>query len=121
MSVLLVVVGAVIGAPARFLTDLVVQSRHRWQLPLGTLTVNVAGSLVLGVIAGAVAAGHATSDAMTVVGTGLCGALTTFSTFSYETVRLLEDGRWRTAVGNVVASLVAGLAAVSLGWWLGGL
>jgi len=82
--------------------------------PWGTWTVNVVGSLVLGVVA---AAGP--DWVVTLAGTGFCGALTTFSTFGYETVRLAEEGETTTAVWNVAASLVVGLAAAALGWWLG--
>ena len=119
MTVLLVLVGGAVGAPARYLTDLLVQSRHRFGLPLGTLAVNVAGSFVLGLVASLSAHGAVAGWVLTLVGTGFCGALTTFSTFSFETLRLVESGRARAAFGNVAVSLVAGLAAVALGWWLG--
>ena len=121
MTVLLVLIGGAVGAPARYLTDVVVQSRHRSVLPWGTITVNVVGSFVLGLVAGLAGAGHLPSSMLTLVGTGFCGALTTFSTFSYETVRLANTGQWRAAVGNVALSLAAGLAAVVLGWWVGSL
>lgn len=121
MTVLLVLLGGAVGAPTRYLTDVVVQSRHRSVLPWGTITVNVAGSFVLGLVAALTASGHLGSWALTLVGTGFCGALTTFSTFSYETVRLAHDGHWRTAVLNVAISLALGLAAVVAGWALGSL
>ena len=121
MTVLLVLVGGAVGAPARYLTDLFVQSRHRFQLPLGTLTVNVTGSFALGLVASLAAHGSAARWVVTLVGTGFCGALTTFSTFSFETLRLVESGRMRAALGNVLVSLGAGLVAVALGWWLGSL
>ncbi|MFE5580586.1 fluoride efflux transporter CrcB [Kitasatospora sp. NPDC056531] len=115
MNWLLVVVGAMVGAPLRYLTDRAVQSRHDSVFPWGTFTVNVFGCLVLGLLAGAVAAGAASSHVQLLVGTGFCGALTTYSTFSYETLRLAESGAVRYAVANVAGSLVAGLAAVYAG------
>ena len=118
MTVVLVLLGGAVGAPLRYLTDLLVQSRHDSILPWGTLTVNVVGSFVLGVVAAAVAVGGAPAWLMTLLGTGFCGALTTFSTFGFETVRLLEDGSLLEAVVNVVASLAVGLLAVSAGWAL---
>lgn len=121
MTVLLVLLGGAVGAPARYLTDLVVQSRHRFRLPFGTLAVNVAGSFVLGLVASLAAHGSVATWVVTLVGTGFCGALTTFSTFSFETVRLVESGRAAAALGNVLVSLGAGLVAVALGWWLGSL
>jgi CrcB protein len=114
MTMLLVLLGGAVGAPTRYLTDLAVQRLHTTAFPWGTWTVNVVGCFVLG----AVAAGGPTWT-VTLVGTGFCGALTTFSTFGYETVRLSEEGRTNTAVWNVVGSLGAGLAAASLGWLLG--
>lgn len=117
MTALWVLLGGALGAPARHLTDRWVRRRWEHELPLGILTVNVVGSLLLGVLAGA-AVSPAVSAA---VGTGFCGALTTYSTFSHDTAGLVEVGRWRVATSYVVASLALGLGAVSLGWWLGGL
>lgn len=115
MNWLLVALGAAIGAPLRFLTDRAVQARHDTVFPWGTFAVNVAGCLVLGVLTGAVTAGAASSQVQLFVGTGLCGALTTYSTFSYETLRLVEDGAKLYAAVNVIASVVAGLGAVFVG------
>ncbi|MFH8385351.1 fluoride efflux transporter CrcB [Kitasatospora sp. NPDC018058] len=115
MNWLLVVAGAAVGAPLRYLTDRAVQSRHDSVFPWGTFTVNVFGCLVLGTLTGAVAAGAASSHVQLLVGTGFCGALTTYSTFSYETLRLAESGAVRYAVANVVGSLAAGLTAVYAG------
>ncbi|MDF6043739.1 fluoride efflux transporter CrcB [Streptomyces sp. JH14] len=115
MNWLLVIVGASVGAPLRYLTDRAVQSRHDTVFPWGTFVVNTAGSLVLGLLTGAVAAGAASSQVQLLVGTGLCGALTTYSTFSYETLRLAEGGAKLYAAANVVGSVVAALAAVFAG------
>ncbi|MFB8239744.1 fluoride efflux transporter CrcB [Kitasatospora purpeofusca] len=120
MNWLLVVLGATVGAPLRYLTDRAVQSRHDSVFPWGTFTVNVAGCLVLGLVTGAVAAGAASSQVQLLLGTGLCGALTTYSTFSYETLRLVEGGAGRYALANVLGSVVAGLAAVYAGAGLAG-
>jgi CrcB protein len=98
-----------VGAPLRYLTDRAVQSRHDSVFPWGTFAVNVAGCLILGLLTGA--AGHA----QLLLGTGLCGALTTYSTFSYETLRLVETGARGYAVLNVTASLAAGLGAAFAG------
>jgi fluoride exporter len=118
VTVLLVIVGGAIGAPLRYLTDLFVQSRHNKGFPWGTFTVNMVGSLVLGATAGAVHAADGPAWILTLVGTGFCGALTTFSTFGFETVRLVEDGSLREAGLNVSASLAVGMAACVAGWAL---
>ncbi|MFC8448512.1 fluoride efflux transporter CrcB [Kitasatospora sp. NPDC057223] len=115
MNWLLVVVGAVVGAPLRYLTDRAVQARHDSVFPWGTFTVNVTGCLVLGLLTGAVTAGAASSQLQLLLGTGLCGALTTYSTFSYETLRLAEGGARLLALANVAGSIAAGLAAVYAG------
>jgi CrcB protein len=112
---LLVIAGAVVGAPLRYLTDRSVQARHDSVFPWGTFAVNVAGCAVLGVLAGAATAGAASSHVQLLLGTGLCGALTTYSTFSYETLRLAEDGARFYAIANVVGSLAAGLGAAFTG------
>ncbi|AVZ70977.1 fluoride efflux transporter CrcB [Streptomyces lunaelactis] len=114
MNWLLVVAGAAIGAPLRFLTfltDRAVQAKHDSVFPWGTFTVNVVGCLVLGLVTGAVTAGAASSQVALFVGIGLCGALTTYSTFSYETLRLVEDGATFYAAVKVVASVAAGVGA----------
>ena len=119
MSWLLVVLGAALGAPARYLLDRAVQARLGAVFPLGTLMVNVAASLVLGVVTGAVAAGAASPRVALLVGTGLCGALSTYSTFSYETLRLVESGARRTAALNVMANVAVTLGAAFAGVALG--
>ncbi|MGW7821187.1 fluoride efflux transporter CrcB [Streptomyces puniciscabiei] len=111
MNWLLVIAGAVVGAPLRYLTDRAVQARYDSVFPWGTFLVNVTGSLILGLITGAAAAGALGPHPQLLLGTGLCGALTTYSTFSYETLRLTEAGSGLYAAANVVVSLVAGLAA----------
>lgn len=113
----MVAVGAAVGAPARYLTDRAVQSRHSSTFPWGTLTVNVIASLILGAISGA--AGDVSADVAALIGAGFCGALSTFSTFSYETMRLGQQRARGYAVANVGVSIVAGLGAVALGWAVG--
>ncbi|MER5324096.1 fluoride efflux transporter CrcB [Streptosporangium roseum] len=115
MNWLLVLLGGAVGAPLRYLTDRAVQARHDTVFPWGTFTVNVAGSMILGVLTGAVLAGAVGDAAQLLLGTGLCGALTTYSTFSYETLRLAETGAVFLAAANVAASIVAGLGALSVG------
>lgn len=116
MTLVLVLVGGAIGAPLRYLADLFLQSRHDSVLPWGTLSVNVIGSAVLGAVAAAVSVGGAPSWLLTLVGTGFCGALTTFSTFGFETLRLLEDGSFLEAATNTVLSLAIGLGACGAAW-----
>ena len=116
MIPLWVALGAAIGAPARYLTDRAVQARHDSVFPWGTLTVNLVGSFVLGFLVAASA--HLSPAVAAALGTGFCGALTTYSTFSYEILRLLEDGSRFYAAANVVASLLGGFGAVGVGWTL---
>ncbi len=118
MTLLLVLLGGAVGAPLRYLTDQAVNARHASVFPFGTLTVNAAGSLLLGLVAGLASVHDVPAWVLALVGTGFCGALTTFSTFGYETVRLLEDGSFVEAALNVVVSLGVGLAAVLSGWGL---
>ncbi|MDQ1040643.1 CrcB protein [Streptomyces sp. V3I8] len=115
MNWLLVIAGAMIGAPLRHLTDRAVRSRYGSAFPWGTFTVNVTGCLILGTLTGAAAAGAASSHLQLLLGTGLCGALTTYSTFSYETLRLAESGARLHAGLNAVASVAAGLGAAFAG------
>jgi CrcB protein len=112
---LLVVVGAVLGAPLRFATDRLVQSRHNTGFPWWTFAVNVVGSFVLGLVVGAASAPELTA----LVGTGFCGALTTYSTFGYETVQLAAGGSRLFALFNALGSVLAGLGAAGLGLAIG--
>ena len=118
MTVLMVLLGGAIGAPLRYLADLFVQSRHDSVFPWGTFSVNVVGSLALGVTAAAVVGPGSPPWVLALVGTGICGALTTFSTFGYETVRLLEEGSVSAAAANAIASVVVGLGACAGGFAL---
>jgi CrcB protein len=115
VNVLLVILGAVVGAPLRYLTDRAVQARHDTVFPWGTFTVNIVGSVVLGLLAGAVTAVAVPHSLQVLVGIGFCGTLTTYSTFSYETLRLQEEGARLFAVANVIASVAAGLGAAFTG------
>lgn len=112
MTVTLVFIGAMIGAPLRYLTDRAVQTRHDSLFPWGTFIVNIAGCLVLGALTGAAIP----TPLLTFLGTGLCGALTTYSTFSYETLRLVEQKAYLYATLNVIISLIAGLGATLVGY-----
>jgi fluoride exporter len=113
VTVLLVALGAAVGAPLRYLVDRAVQARHDSLFPWGTLAVNVAGSFLLGLLAATTM--HTPAPVMAALGTGLCGALTTYSTFGYETVRLLQERARFYAVLNVTVSVVAGLGAAVAG------
>jgi CrcB protein len=117
MTVLWVALGAALGAPARYLTDRAVQGWHDSVFPWGTLTVNLVGSLILGFFAAATV--HLSPAVGAAVGVGFCGALTTYSTFSYEFLRLAEDRALFYAAAYVVASLLGGFGAAGLGWTLG--
>jgi CrcB protein len=113
--VLLVFVGGAVGAPLRYLVDWVIQGRRDAVFPLGTLTVNIAGSLLLGLLAGAAREAVLPHQLTLLAGTGFCGALTTYSTFGFETIRLLEEGCMFEAAANLLASLALGLAAAAGG------
>ncbi|WP_026401611.1 fluoride efflux transporter CrcB [Actinomadura rifamycini] len=115
MSWLLVVAGGMVGAPLRYAVDRAVRARTGSGFPWGTFAANMLGCLVLGALTGAAMRGAAADSVRLLVGTGLCGALTTYSTFSYETVRLAESGARLPAAANAVAGVAAGLAAVAGG------
>ena len=114
------------GSVARFLLDRAVTGRAargaaasgrgaRPAFPLGTLAVNLSGALLLGLLVGLALGG----DTLRLLGTGLLGAYTTFSTWMLETQRLAAGGRPRAAVANIAVSLGLGLLAVWLGRELG--
>jgi CrcB protein len=116
---LAVALGGLIGAPARNLVDTWVTDRTAGDLPWGTAVVNVSGSIVLGVATGLLLHHHLGPVARAFVATGFCGSFTTFSTFTYETTTLLEDGRLAEAALNSLGSLAVGLLAAAAGLAIG--
>lgn len=119
LAVVCVALGGFIGAPARFLADRAVSRRYGGDFPLGTFVINVAGSFLLGLLTGLDLSGNLPVLVKAAAGTGFCGAFTTFSTWSFETVRLVERQEYTSAGVNVVGSLVLGLAAAAAGLALG--
>lgn len=119
LTVLLVAVGGFVGAPARAELDRLVSDKTTTDFPLGTFAVNVSGSLLLGVLVGLALSGRLPSAVDDLVGTGFCGAFTTFSTFSFETLRLLEERDFLLAAANVALSLLVGLGAAGAGLAVG--
>lgn len=118
MSLLLVALAAACGAAARYTLDFFVVTHTKGTIPWGTFFVNTSGSLGLGVLVGLVLFQELPLSYRVVLGTGFLGAYTTFSTWMYETVRLTQEGKWGTAVWNLVGSLGAGTGAAVLGLWL---
>ena len=114
IAVLTFLAGAT-GAVSRFLVDSSVKQRWRSPFPLGTVLINVTGSMVLGVLAGVVLFHGQPSAWQVVGGTGFCGGYTTFSTASFETVRLVQQNRRGLALVNAVVSLVLSVAACAAG------
>jgi fluoride exporter len=104
-----------IGAVARLLVDVQVSSRLGTGFPFATFIINISGAFILGLLAGLALS----ADAMVIAGTAAIGAYTTFSTWMLETQRLVERGRQRNAVLNIVLSVIAGFGAVALGHLIG--
>jgi len=105
-----------VGAYARFWVGGVVTDRWSGPFPLGTLVVNLSGGFALGMLVGL----SVTGPALVVVGTGLLGGYTTFSTWMVEAQRLGEEGDLRRMLLDLAGPMVAGLAATGLGWVAGG-
>ena len=114
----LVAMGGAIGSVLRYVLGRAIDG-HTWQggMPWGTLTINLVGSFLLGffVISFIESVGSGRRELYLILGTGLCGGFTTFSTFEWETYRLLREGNWPTALGYVLASVVLGLVALFAG------
>lgn len=113
MTALWVALGALAGAPLRLLADRVAVARRGPGSVLGTLTVNVAGSALLGVLLGL---RDASPVVLALVGTGFCGTLTTFSTFGFDVVRLVEERLVGRALAYLTASLVLGIGVAAGGY-----
>ena len=104
-----------VGAPLRYAVDGWVGDRTDGVFPWGTLLINVTGSLLLGFITGLGLYHAFPKTPRVVLGTGFCGAYTTFSTFTFETVRLIEEGAVNEALRNAFGTLVAGAIGAALG------
>jgi CrcB protein len=113
----MVAIGGAIGSVGRYLVTLAVQSRVDSGFPAGTLLVNVTGAFLLGLIMRySVQSFAITAEMRLLLTTGLCGGYTTFSAFSYESARMIEDGEWRTPLLYIVLSVILSLAAMFLGF-----
>ncbi|MDQ1484323.1 MAG: fluoride exporter [Actinomycetota bacterium] len=104
-----------LGAVVRYVVDTAIQRRHRSRFPLGTMTINVVGSFVLGLVTGLALHHGLDSRTATIVGVGFCGGFTTFSTWAWETVALARARAMTWAAVNVVGSVVLCMAAAALG------
>ncbi len=116
---LAVALGGFVGAPARFLLDRAISGRIESDLPWGTFMVNMSGSVLLGFLSGLDLNGHLGPVPAALAATGFCGAYTTFSTFTFETMRLFEEGDYLEAAYNALGSMAVGLIAAAAGLALG--
>jgi len=111
-----IALGGAVGSVTRYLVGVAVQSRSGLDFPVGTLLVNLSGCLLLGfVIHYSLATPAISPEIRALLTTGLCGGYTTFSTFSYETVTLIQDGDWRRAALYVGLSVLGSILGVMLG------
>lgn len=117
MNLLLVMAGGAVGAGARHLVGRAMLARLGPAWPWGTLTVNVVGGLLMGLLAGALARGAAEPWRL-LLGVGVLGGFTTFSAFSLETVAMIERGAIVPALGYVLVSVAGSLVALGAGLWL---
>jgi len=115
MTLLLLCVAGGAGALVRFVADGLIRTRLGRAFPWGTLIINVSGSLLLGVVTGVVLYHHGSSTTKLVLGTGFCGGYTTFSTASFETVRLVEERRFGHALLNSGGTLAFTMLGAALG------
>ncbi|MFU8830244.1 MAG: fluoride efflux transporter CrcB, partial [Phycisphaerales bacterium] len=111
----LVAIAGGLGAACRYILDFAITQRTRGALPWGTWAVNVTGSLALGFLVGLALQISLPVEVKLVLGGGFLGAYTTFSTWMYESLRLIELGAWRAAMVNLLGSVISGGIAAMLG------
>ena len=117
--IVLVFIGGGLGSVVRYLTGRIIPATvNGLVFPLGILTVNIIASVILGWVVGWVLSRSAGDEARLLIGVGFCGGLSTFSSFSYDTVVLLQNGRWGGALLNVVLNVVLCLIASFGGLWV---
>ena len=118
-QLLLVGIGGFLGSTLRYLTYLWIEQRYEKAFPLSTFIVNIIGSLLLGIVLGFIAKVYAAGNEMRLLlGVGLCGSYTTFSTFAVENIRFLYQKDLLTSLLYIIASVVLGLLAAHLGYTL---
>ncbi len=119
MTALWIALAGSVGAMSRFVLDGHIKARRNHAFPWATLVINVTGSLILGLVSGVLLKHKSFADIEAIIGVGFCGGYTTFSTASFETVRLLERGDYRRAVGNAAGGLLATVIAAAIGVMVG--
>ncbi|MCB5292415.1 fluoride efflux transporter FluC [Arthrobacter sp. SO3] len=115
LTILLLGLAGGLGAGTRFVVDGLVRSKIRTALPIGTIAINITGSFLLGLGAGAVIAHAAPVELQAIAGTGFLGGYTTFSTASFETVRLIQSRRTGLALLNGIGTAAAAVGATAAG------
>ncbi len=115
---IVVAVGGGVGAAARYVSDELIHRRFVRHWPIGTLSINTTGSFLLGLIAGALWYHGVPGTFTRITGTGICGGFTTFSTASYETIRLFRERQHRSALLVGLGGCGAALLAGAFGVWL---
>jgi CrcB protein len=110
-----------VGAATRLVFDGYLRSRVKTTYPLGTTVINVTGSLLLGCVTGLALTHSLPDEWRLIIGTGFLGGYTTFSTASFETVRLAQQGRYGAALGNGLGMFAGAILAAGAGLWLGAL
>lgn len=118
LAFLLISIAGGLGSALRLLVDGLVKARLKITFPLGTTIINVTGSFLLGLVTGLATTAVLPAEWQLIIGTGLLGGYTTFSTASFESVRLIQDRRYAAGLLNSVGMLVAAVGAALLGLWL---
>jgi CrcB protein len=111
----LIAVAGALGAVARWGLGGLVQRWAGADFPWGTLLINLLGCFALGFLMHVSLNSTMSAETRQMIGTGILGAFTTFSTNGYETLRLLQEGAWRLAAGNIAGNVVAGILLAWLG------
>jgi CrcB protein len=121
LAILLVFLGGAVGSMWRYWWSGLVAQRFGETFPFGTLVVNLVGSTIVGLCSGLlvhVSNGSIASALQQLLVVGICGGLTTFSSFSLQTYNLIAEGRWLSALSNIVFSTGLSFGCVALGWQL---
>ena len=119
LAIVLVFFGGALGSMWRYWWSGLIAQRFGETFPFGTLTVNIVGSILIGIFAGLVthiANGLIAAALLQFLVVGICGGLTTFSSFSLQTYSLIVEGRWLSALSNIIFSTGLSLGGVAFGW-----